>query len=102
MPKTKQNLGVLSFISQKIRTAISNLFLNSILSLHYYVAVRYQSQIQYTYVLFQIDSSFQFNTYNINQPLFTIYLFNFVTTFSNFFDAGKEIESKLHSILLLT
>ena len=71
MPKTKQNLGVLSFISQKIRTAISNLFLNSILSLHYYVAVRYQSQIQCTYVLFQIDSSFQLNTYNINQPLFT-------------------------------
>ena len=31
--KTKENPGVLSFISQKIRTAISvNLFLNSILS----------------------------------------------------------------------
>ena len=34
--KTKQNPGVLLFISQKIRTAISaNLFLNSILSWHY-------------------------------------------------------------------
>ena len=40
--KTKQNPGVLSFISQKIRTAISaNLFLNSILSSHYYLAVRH-------------------------------------------------------------
>ena len=33
--KTKQNTGVLSFISQKIKTAISaNLFLNSFLSSH--------------------------------------------------------------------
>ena len=40
--KTKQNSGVLSFISQKIRTAISaNLFLNSILSSRYYLAVRH-------------------------------------------------------------
>ena len=39
MPKTKENLGVLSFISQKNRTAISvNLFLNSILSLQNYLA----------------------------------------------------------------
>ena len=39
MLKTKQNLGVLLFISQKIRAAISaNLFLNSILSSRYYLA----------------------------------------------------------------
>ena len=69
--KTKQNPGVLSFISQIIRTAVSaNLCLNSILSSHYYLAVR-QSQIQYMYLSFQIDSSLQLNTYNINQPLFT-------------------------------
>ena len=38
--KTKQYPGELSFISQKTRTAISeNLFLNSILSSHYYFAV---------------------------------------------------------------
>ena len=42
LDKTKQNPGVLSFISQKIRTAISaNLFSNSILSSHYYLAVRH-------------------------------------------------------------
>ena len=41
LDKTKQNLSVLSFISQKVRTAISaNLFLNSILSSRYYLAVR--------------------------------------------------------------
>ena len=40
--KTEQNLGVLSFISQKIRTIISaNLFLNSILPSHYYFVVRH-------------------------------------------------------------
>ena len=40
--KTKQNPGVLSFISQKIRTAVSaNIFLNSILSSHYYLAMRH-------------------------------------------------------------
>ena len=40
--KTKQNSGVLSFISQKIRTAISaNIFLNSILSSHYYPTMRH-------------------------------------------------------------
>ena len=40
--KTQQNPGVLSFISQKIRTAISaNFFLNLILSSHYYLAVRH-------------------------------------------------------------
>ena len=40
--KTKQNPGALSFISQKIRTAISaNLFFNSILSSHYYIAARH-------------------------------------------------------------
>ena len=39
--KTKQDLGVRSFTSQKIRTAISaNLFLNSTLSSLYYLAVR--------------------------------------------------------------
>ena len=39
---TKQNPGVLSFILKKIRTAISaNLFLNSILSSQYYLAVRH-------------------------------------------------------------
>ena len=40
--KTKKTPGVLSFISQKIKTAISaNLFLNSILSSYYYLAVRH-------------------------------------------------------------
>ena len=40
--KTKQNPCVFSFISQKIRTAISaDLFLNSILSSHYCLAVRH-------------------------------------------------------------
>ena len=38
--KTKQNPGVLSFNSPKIKTALSaNLFLNLILSSHYYLAV---------------------------------------------------------------
>ena len=42
MPKAKQNPGMFSFISQKIRTPVSaNLFLNSILSSYYYIAVRY-------------------------------------------------------------
>ena len=42
LDKTKQNRGVLSFISQKIRTAISaNLFSNSILSSHFYLALRH-------------------------------------------------------------
>ena len=69
--KTKQNPGVLSFTSEKIRTEISaNLFLNSILSSHYYLAVRHQSQIQYMCLSFQIDSPLLLNTY-INQPLFT-------------------------------
>ena len=40
--KTKQNPCVLSFILQKFRAGISaNLFLNSILSSHYYLAVRH-------------------------------------------------------------
>ena len=40
--KTKQNPVVMSFISQKVMTAISaNLFLNSILSSHYSLAVRH-------------------------------------------------------------
>ena len=69
--KTKQNPGVLSFISQKMRTAVSaNLCLNAILSSPYYLAVR-QSQIQYMCLSFQIDLPLQLNTYNINQPLFT-------------------------------
>ena len=69
--KTKQNPGVLSFISQKTRTAVSaNLCLNADLSSHYYLAVR-QSQIQYMCLSFQIDSPLQLNTYNINQLLFT-------------------------------
>ena len=68
--KTKQNPGVLSFISQKIRTAVSaNLCLNAVLSSHYYLAVR-QSQIQYMCLSFQVDSPLQLNTY-INQALFT-------------------------------
>ena len=42
MPKTKQNPGVLSLISQKIRAAISaNIFSNSFLSSHYYLDVRH-------------------------------------------------------------
>ena len=69
--KTKQNPSVLSFISQKVRTAVSaNLCLNAILSSHYYLPVR-QSQIQYMCLSFQIDSPLQLNTYNIDQPLFT-------------------------------
>ena len=42
LDKTKQNPGVLSFISQKNRTIISaNIFSNSILSSCYYVAIRH-------------------------------------------------------------
>ena len=60
--KTKQNPGVLSFISQKIRTAVSaNLCLNSILCSHYYLAVR-KSQIQYMCLSFQNDSPLLLNT----------------------------------------
>ena len=69
--KVKQKPGVLPFISQNIRTEISaNLFFNSILSSHYYLTVRHQSQIQYTCLSFQIYSPLHLNTYNINQPLF--------------------------------
>ena len=40
--KTKQKSGALSFISQNIRTEISAIFfLNSILSSHYYPAMRH-------------------------------------------------------------
>ena len=57
---------------KKIRAAISaNLFLNSILFSHYYLAVRHQSKIQNMCLSFQIDSPLQLNTYNINHPLFT-------------------------------
>ena len=70
----------------------ANLCLNAILSSPYYLGLR-QSQIQYMCLSFQIDSPLQLNTYNIYQPL--------ITTFSNFFGEGKEIESKLHSIVLL-
>ena len=60
--KTKQNPGLLSFISQKIRTAVSaNVCLNSILSSQYYIAVR-KSQIPYMCLSFQIDSPLQLNT----------------------------------------
>ena len=49
--KTKQNLGVFSFISQKISTAISaNLFLDSIFTSHYYLAVRHYSQIHVSFI----------------------------------------------------
>ena len=42
LDKNKQNPCVLAFISQKIRAAISaNLFLNSILSSHYSLAMRH-------------------------------------------------------------
>ena len=42
LDKTKQNPGMLSFISKKVRTAISaSLFLNSVLSSHYYLGVRH-------------------------------------------------------------
>ena len=96
--KTQQNPGVLSFISQKIRTAISaNFFLNLILSSHYYLAVRHQSQSQCTCLSFQNDSPFQMNTYNINQPLFKL-----IASFSNFFGESREIQSKLQNIVLLT
>ena len=73
MDKTKQNSGVLLFISQETnRAAISgNLFLNLILSSHYYLTVRYQSQIHKTCLSCQTESPLQLNTYNINQPLFT-------------------------------
>ena len=51
--KTEQNASVLPFISQKIRAVIpANLFLNSILSSHYYPAVRHLSQIQNTCLSF--------------------------------------------------
>ena len=54
------------------RTAISaNLFLNYILSSHYYLAVRHWSQIKHKCLSFQIDSPLYLNTYNISQPLFT-------------------------------
>ena len=73
--KTIQNPGVLSFISQNIRTAVfAILFLNLVLSSHYYLAVRSQSQIQYTFLSFQIDSPLQVNTYNIKPLLFNYYL----------------------------
>ena len=49
--KTKQNPGVFSFISQKISTAISaNLFLDSIFTSHYYLAVRHYSQIHVSFI----------------------------------------------------
>ena len=89
--KTQQNPGVLSFIWQKIRIAISaNLFLNSILSSHYYLAVTDYSQSQCTCLSFQIDSPFHMNTYKINQ-----WLFKLIASFSNFFGESKEIQSKL-------
>ena len=73
--QTKQNPGVLSFISQNIRTAVfAILFLNLVLPSHYYLAVRYQSQIQYTCLLFQVDSPLQLNAYNIKPLLFSHYL----------------------------
>ena len=50
------------------------LFSNLVLSSHYYLAVRYQSQIQYTFLSFQIDSPLQLNTYNIKPLLFNHYL----------------------------
>ena len=51
---------------------------------------------------FQIDSSMQLNSYDINQPLFTvqIHINNYRQTFSNFFGGSKEIQIKLHSIVL--
>ena len=50
------------------------LFLNLVLSSHYYLAVRSQSQIQYTFLSFQIDSPLQLNTDNIKPLLFNYYL----------------------------
>ena len=51
---------------------------------------------------FQIDSSMQLNSYDINQPLFTVQIHhnNYRQTFSNFFGGSKEIQIKLHSIAL--
>ena len=70
--KTKQNPGVLSFISQNIMAATSaNLLLDQILFSNYYLAVRHKSHIQYTCLSFQTDSPFQLTTYDFNQSLFT-------------------------------
>ena len=78
---------------QKIRAGISaNLFSNCILSSDYYLPMRHYSQIPNAYLSFQIDSPLQLNTCNISQPLFTC---------SNHLN-GKEIEKKLHSIVLIT
>ena len=82
--KTKQKLGALSFISQKSRTTISAValqsppLLNSILSSYYYPAMSHfqykfntSVRIQYTCLSFQIDSPMQLNAYGIKQPPFT-------------------------------
>ena len=92
MPKTKQNPGILFFISQKCRGVISaNLFLNLILSTinHKFIKRVFQVKLIHPCCWVHIILIRHY------LPVQTI------TAFRNFFDEDKEIESKLHSIVLL-
>ena len=77
----------------------ANLFLNLILSSPYYLAVTHKSQIQHTCLSFKIDSLLQLKHITLASHYLAVKL---ITAFSSFFGEGKEIEWKLHSIVVLT
>ena len=79
-------------------TISANLFLNSILSSHYYLAVDINLKFKTHVFHFKLVLSSSW----IHIALMSHYVFRLITTFSNLFGKGKEIESKLHSIVLLT
>ena len=85
------------------RLALQFLFLNSILSSHYFVVRHYYSQMQYTRVFDfkMIDPCIWIHMILIshNLPVQTHYN-NTRPTFGNFFGESKESQSKLHSIVL--
>ena len=76
----------------------AKLFLNSILSSRYYLAVRLTTNSKH--VSF-ISNWFTLAAEYIWIKSATIYLFKLITSFSDFFGKGKEIEKKLHSIVII-
>ena len=90
--KTKQNHDALSFILQKSRTAISaNLFLNSILSLFYQLAVRHYQEFNTRVLHFKLIHLYNWIHMILNSQYLPVqtHHHNYGLTFSSFFGESK-------------
>ena len=73
--------------------------LNLILSSRFYLAVKITKR-KFNASIFESDSPMQLNTYDINQPLFTINRNIFRSALNNLSGENKEIHNKLHNNVL--